>query len=116
MPQQYRLILKNIDAPGYTNDLDCYVRHGGYEALKKAFEMGPRVSPDGGTVSGPEKIRKTFWNPVCAVAAARFFVRIEMVVSWIAKAANRFISSATPMNPSPAPSKIARSFTKIRIS
>jgi NADH-quinone oxidoreductase subunit F len=59
MPQQYRLILKNIDAPGYTNDLDCYVRHGGYEALKKAFELGPRVSPDGGTVSGPEKIRKT---------------------------------------------------------
>ncbi|MEO7299375.1 MAG: NADH-quinone oxidoreductase subunit NuoF [Verrucomicrobiota bacterium] len=59
MPQEFKLILKNIDAPGYTNDLDCYVRHGGYEALKKAFEMGPRVSPDGGTVSGPEKIRKT---------------------------------------------------------
>ena len=39
MPQEYRLILKNIDAPGYTNDIDCYVRHGGYEALKKAFEM-----------------------------------------------------------------------------
>jgi NADH-quinone oxidoreductase subunit F len=57
MPEQHRLILKNIDAPGYTNDIECYLRHGGYEALKKAFEMGPRVSPDGGTVSGPEKIR-----------------------------------------------------------
>lgn len=57
MPQEHRLILKNIDAPGYTNDIECYLRHGGYEALKKAFEMGPRVSPDGGTVSGPEKIR-----------------------------------------------------------
>ena len=38
--------------------MECYLRHGGYEALKKAFAMGPRVSPDGGTVSGPEKVRK----------------------------------------------------------
>ena len=57
MPQQYRLILKNIDASGFSNDLECYVRHGGYGALKKAFAMGPMVSPDGGTVSGPEKIK-----------------------------------------------------------
>lgn len=56
--KEYRLILKNIDKPGYTPDIECYLRNGGYEALKKAFAMGPRVSPDGGTVSGPEKIRK----------------------------------------------------------
>src|SRR5436190_21029869 len=60
MPQQYRLILKNIDQPGYTPDIECYLRLGGYTAQRKAMlEMGPRISPDGGTVSGPEKIRKT---------------------------------------------------------
>ena len=58
MPQEYRLILKHADEPGYTPDIECYLRHGGYEALKKAFAMGPRISPDGGTVSGPEKVRK----------------------------------------------------------
>ncbi len=58
MSQEFRLILKHIDQPGYTPDMECYLRHGGYEALKKSFAMGPRVSPDGGTVSGPEKVRK----------------------------------------------------------
>ncbi|MSU40415.1 MAG: NADH-quinone oxidoreductase subunit NuoF [Pedosphaera sp.] len=58
MPQEYKLILQHADEPGYTPDMACYLRHGGYEALKKAFAMGPRISPDGGTVSGPEKVRK----------------------------------------------------------
>src|SRR5256712_9187691 len=35
MPQEYRQILKYTDEPGYTPDIDCYLRHGGYEALKK---------------------------------------------------------------------------------
>ena len=34
MPQEYRLILKHADAPGYANDLECYLRHGGYETLR----------------------------------------------------------------------------------
>ncbi len=38
-PQQRRIIFKHIDAPGYTNDLACYVRHGGYEILKKAVTL-----------------------------------------------------------------------------
>ena len=42
MPQEYRLILKNVDQPGYTPDLECYLRHGGYEALKKALALLPR--------------------------------------------------------------------------
>ena len=62
MPHEFRLIFKHIDQPGYTPDLECYLRHGGYEDLKKAFAMGPRVSPDGGTVSGPEKVRKEVLN------------------------------------------------------
>ena len=36
-----RLIFKNIDREGYSLDLDCYVKNGGYEDLKKALTMAP---------------------------------------------------------------------------
>jgi len=39
MPQEFRLILKNADQPGYTPDIECYVRRGGYEALRKALAL-----------------------------------------------------------------------------
>jgi NADH-quinone oxidoreductase subunit F len=45
-PQQRRIIFKHIDEPGYTNDLACYVRHGGYEMLKKAVAMPPAAIID----------------------------------------------------------------------
>ncbi|PTX95787.1 NADH-quinone oxidoreductase subunit NuoF [Opitutus sp. ER46] len=45
-PQQRRIIFKHIDEPGYTNDLACYVRHGGYEMLKKAVGMQPAAIID----------------------------------------------------------------------
>ncbi len=45
-PAQRRIIFKNIDAPGYTNDLACYVRNGGYEMLKKAVAMQPAAIID----------------------------------------------------------------------
>ena len=39
-----RLIFANIDQPGYTIDIDCYLRHGGYKELKKALTMkGPEI-------------------------------------------------------------------------
>ena len=57
MPQEYRLILKNVDQPGYTPDLACYLRHGGYEALKKALAMPARELPGGKTLSPQEQIR-----------------------------------------------------------
>ncbi len=38
---EQRLIFKHIDAPGYTRDLACYLKHGGYEMLKKGLAMGP---------------------------------------------------------------------------
>jgi NADH-quinone oxidoreductase subunit F len=57
MPQQYRLILKNIDQPGYTPDMDCYLRHGGYEVLKKALALPPKDLPDGKKTSAQEQIR-----------------------------------------------------------
>ncbi|MST94517.1 MAG: NADH-quinone oxidoreductase subunit NuoF [Pedosphaera sp.] len=57
MPQEHRLILKHADSPGYTNDLECYVRHGGYEALKKALATAPRELADGKKMSPQEVIR-----------------------------------------------------------
>jgi len=41
--EEQRLILKYLDEPGYTNDIDCYLRHGGYEALKQAVTMAPET-------------------------------------------------------------------------
>jgi hypothetical protein len=57
MPAEYRLILKYADAPGYTPELECYLRHGGYEALKKALAIQPKTLADGRQVSGAEQIR-----------------------------------------------------------
>ncbi len=57
MPQQYRQILKHVDEPGYTPDIECYFRHGGYEVLKQALALRPKTLPDGKTVSGPEQLR-----------------------------------------------------------
>ncbi|WP_414663571.1 NADH-quinone oxidoreductase subunit NuoF [Horticoccus sp. 23ND18S-11] len=45
-PAQRRIIFKHIDEPGYTNDLACYVRHGGYEMLKKAVATPPATIID----------------------------------------------------------------------
>ncbi len=58
MPQEYRQILKYVDQPGYTPDLDCYLRYGGYEMLKKALALQPRTVPNGQTLSGPEQLRQ----------------------------------------------------------
>jgi len=38
-PLEHRLIFKNIGRSDYTTDIDCYLRHGGYEQLKKAIAM-----------------------------------------------------------------------------
>ncbi len=40
-PAQRRIIFQHIDEAGYTNDLACYVRHGGYEVLKKSVARPP---------------------------------------------------------------------------
>ncbi|KXU37445.1 NADH-quinone oxidoreductase subunit F [Cephaloticoccus primus] len=41
MPEERRLIFKHIDEVGYTSDIDCYLRHGGYETLRKAVAQSP---------------------------------------------------------------------------
>ena len=40
-PVQRRLIFAHIDEPGYSRDLACYVRNGGYEVLKRAVARPP---------------------------------------------------------------------------
>ena len=40
-PAQRRMIFAHIDEPGYSNDLACYVRHGGYEVLRRAVARKP---------------------------------------------------------------------------
>jgi NADH-quinone oxidoreductase subunit F len=58
MAQEYRQILKYVDQPGYTPDIDCYLRNGGYEVLKKALALQPKTLPNGQTLSGPEQLRQ----------------------------------------------------------
>jgi NADH-quinone oxidoreductase subunit F len=58
MPAEFRLILKHLDQPGYTPDIECYLKHGGYEMLKKALAIPPKDLADGKKQSGPEQIRE----------------------------------------------------------
>src|ERR1017187_1663868 len=58
MAQEYKLILKHADEPGYTPDIECYLRHGGYDALKKALAIPPKDLADGKKLSGAEQIRE----------------------------------------------------------
>jgi NADH-quinone oxidoreductase subunit F len=58
MPQEYKLILKNADTAGYTPDMECYLRYGGYEMLRKALTLPAKDLPDGKKVSPQEQIRE----------------------------------------------------------
>jgi NADH-quinone oxidoreductase subunit F len=55
---EHRLILKHADTPGYTPDLACYQRHGGYDVLKKALTLAPKTASDGKTLSPQEQLRQ----------------------------------------------------------
>jgi len=57
MPQEFKLILKHLDNPGYTPDIECYLRHGGYDALKKALAMSPLDLADGKKKTPQEQLR-----------------------------------------------------------
>lgn len=58
MPQEYRLVLKHVDQPGYTIDIDCYMRNGGYETLKKALSLQTKDLPDGKKQTAQEQLRQ----------------------------------------------------------
>lgn len=57
MPTEYHLILKHALEPGYTPDLACYLRHGGYEVLRKGLTLPPKTLPDGRVLTAQEQIR-----------------------------------------------------------
>ena len=40
-PRERRIVFKNIDREGWTTDIDCYLKDGGYEELKKSLNMKP---------------------------------------------------------------------------
>src|SRR6058998_1570385 len=57
MPSEHRLILQHADQPGYTPDLDCYLRNGGYEMLKKVLALQSKDLPDGRKKLPQEQLR-----------------------------------------------------------
>jgi NADH-quinone oxidoreductase subunit F len=40
--REYRLIFKNVDREGWDPSIECYMRDGGYEDLRKAMAMPPK--------------------------------------------------------------------------
>jgi NADH-quinone oxidoreductase subunit F len=57
MPEEFRLILKKVDEPGYTPDIDCYMRHGGYETLRKVLAMQSVTTDEDKTKTPQEQVR-----------------------------------------------------------
>ena len=45
-PRERRIIFENISRPGWSNDLETYLAHGGYESLKKALGLPPQEIVD----------------------------------------------------------------------
>ena len=46
MPKEHRLILKHVDAEGYTPDIKCYMKHGGYSILEKVLKSKGKKKDD----------------------------------------------------------------------
>ncbi len=57
MPSEYKLVLQYADQPGYTPDLECYLKHGGYEVLKRTLALRPLDLPNGQQKSPQEHLR-----------------------------------------------------------
>ena len=43
MPSEYKLVLRHVDEAGYTNDIKCYQKHGGYKTMKKVFKLKAKL-------------------------------------------------------------------------
>ncbi len=57
MPKETKIVLKHADEAGYTNDIKCYLKRGGYKTLKKAFRLKPK-KVKGVVVTPQEVIRR----------------------------------------------------------
>ena len=78
MPKEYKLVLKHVDEAGYTSDIQCYLKHGGYKTLKKAFRVKPKKAK-GSVVSPQEAIRKeVLASGLRGPGRRRFLVRHEV--------------------------------------
>ena len=47
MPKEYKLVLKHVDKAGYSNNIECYQKHGGYKTMKQAFKLKAKKTKDG---------------------------------------------------------------------
>jgi NADH-quinone oxidoreductase subunit F len=63
-PSERRIILKNADRPDYDVSIDCYIKNGGYEVMKKAFSS-----------SKPEELCQEVMDSEFAAAGVRAFPR-----------------------------------------
>ncbi len=84
MPEEFRLILKKVDEPGYTPDIDCYMRHGGYETLRKVLAMQSVTTDEDKTKTPQEQVRDE-------AAGGRVSPLASSGPSWTAVVASRFI-------------------------
>jgi hypothetical protein len=79
MAQEYKLILKYADEPGYTPDIECYLRHGGYEDFEEGLAIPPKDLPDGkkAFAAGTDSRGRQNLRPARS-RRRRFFLRAEM--------------------------------------
>ncbi len=65
--------------PVTAGGIECYLRHGGYEALKKALAMQPKDLPDGKKLSPQEQIREDVkTSGLRGRGGGGVFLRLEM--------------------------------------
>ena len=58
MPKEHRIILKHADAPGYTSDIECYERHGGYKTLRVALKRKAKKDAEGNPLTPQAQVRE----------------------------------------------------------
>jgi NADH-quinone oxidoreductase subunit F len=51
-PKEHRMIFRNVDREGWDTSIDCYLREGGYEQLRKALTMEPKAITEEVKLSG----------------------------------------------------------------
>ena len=59
MPQEHKLLLKYADAPDYSKDIECYERHGGYQALRQSLDMKASTGAEGNEITAQAQLRKS---------------------------------------------------------
>ena len=55
MAQEYKLILKYADEAGFTRDIECYLRHGGYDDAEKSADHASQGTLADGKTNFPRR-------------------------------------------------------------